>query len=183
MASAKTKVITSAILEFLYDTSNGSPYSINSLYTHVRRLRPMPYKQYYNMLYKLKLRGAIKISKQDQEVVASLTPHGLLEVLLIKAHAKRKNQEQWDGKWRMVIFDIPERNRDRRNLLRDLLTENGFYRLQESVFVHPYSLQRAVIDYLKATNLIRYIRFARMEEIDDDEDICKAFNLNKFSRK
>src|SRR3989338_4388384 len=161
MAPVKTKVITSAILEFLYDTSNGSPYSVDSLFTHVRRLRPISYKQYYNILYKLKMRGAVRLVKEGKESLAVLTPHGILEVLLIKAQAKTKDQERWDGKWRMVIFDIPERNRDRRNLLRDLLKQNGFYRLQESVFVHPYSLHRAVVDYLKATNLIRYIRFAR----------------------
>ncbi|MDD3531332.1 MAG: CRISPR-associated endonuclease Cas2 [Candidatus Pacebacteria bacterium] len=44
----------------------------------------------------------------------------------------------WDGKWRMVAFDIKEKQRKRRDELRLLLEGVGFVRLQHSVWVHPY---------------------------------------------
>lgn len=44
----------------------------------------------------------------------------------------------WDGKWRMLIFDITERRRRVRNQLRRLLHGMGFVRLQDSVWVYPY---------------------------------------------
>lgn len=44
----------------------------------------------------------------------------------------------WDGKWRVVMFDIREKRRRARAQLRSLLSGAGFLRLQDSVWVHPY---------------------------------------------
>lgn len=44
----------------------------------------------------------------------------------------------WDGKWRVVMFDIREKRRKARSRLRLLLSSAGFLRLQDSVWVYPY---------------------------------------------
>jgi phenylacetic acid degradation operon negative regulatory protein len=44
----------------------------------------------------------------------------------------------WDGKWRMVMFDIREERKRAREQLRVLLTGAGFWRIQDSVWVYPY---------------------------------------------
>lgn len=44
----------------------------------------------------------------------------------------------WDGKWRVLVFDISERRRRVRNQLRRLLEGAGFMRIQDSVWVYPY---------------------------------------------
>lgn len=43
----------------------------------------------------------------------------------------------WDGKWRMVLFDIPEKDRRLRDLLRRHLGAGHFGYLQNSVWVSP----------------------------------------------
>lgn len=171
------KKLSYIVLDFLYESSSKVPRPIDVLFSHVRAKRPITYKAYYNGLQRLKNRGVIAVHKTDGETLLKLTPKGEMEVLLAKAKLNQEVPEKWDGKWRMVIFDIPEENRDQRNLLRALLRNNGFYKLQASVFVHPYPLNREAINYLKESGLIKYIRFARMEEIDDDADLREAFNL------
>ncbi len=44
----------------------------------------------------------------------------------------------WDGKWRIIIFDVNERRRRVRDRLRRLLGGKGFVRIQDSVWVYPY---------------------------------------------
>lgn len=44
----------------------------------------------------------------------------------------------WDGKWRVVMFDIREKRRKARSRLRLLLSSAGFLRLQDSVWIYPY---------------------------------------------
>lgn len=44
-------------------------------------------------------------------------------------------EENWDGKFRLVIFDIPEQKRTVRNLLRRRLKDWGFKNWQKSVWV------------------------------------------------
>ena len=45
---------------------------------------------------------------------------------------------RWDGKWRILMFDIGEKRRRVRTRLRILLQGVGFVRLQNSVWVYPY---------------------------------------------
>lgn len=43
----------------------------------------------------------------------------------------------WDGRWRLIMFDIPEYSRASRHTIRQLLKELGFKQLQMSVWIHP----------------------------------------------
>ena len=88
-----------------------------------------------------------------------------------------RQKQMWDGKWRIVMFDIPEVARGLRNNLRDFLKQNDFVKLQDSVFVSPYSLKKVSLQYLSQSGLIEYIRFVKAEEIDDDRSLRKKFNL------
>lgn len=46
-------------------------------------------------------------------------------------------QRDWDEVWRMVIFDVPERDRNLRGKLRNRLVGEGFGCLQQSVWISP----------------------------------------------
>ncbi|HPT40102.1 MAG TPA: hypothetical protein PLQ44_00645 [Candidatus Paceibacterota bacterium] len=59
-----------------------------------------------------------------------------------------RKSKLWDGKWRIVIFDIPERFRNGRIALSRKLKELGFYSLQKSVFVFPYECENE-IDFIR----------------------------------
>ena len=75
------------------------------------------------------------------------------------------------------MFDIPEGSRDKRDKLRRLLQRSKFVKLQASVFISPFVLNREAISYLKRTGLIDYIRILRVDEIDDDKILRKHFSL------
>jgi len=47
----------------------------------------------------------------------------------------------WDGKWRLVIFDVPVGQDSRRDRLRRYLREKGFGYLQNSVWITPDPLE------------------------------------------
>lgn len=52
---------------------------------------------------------------------------------------RRFQNNKWDNKWRILIFDIEEKSRIIRDLLRKKLKELGFAQWQESVYVTPPS--------------------------------------------
>ena len=66
---------------------------------------------------------------------------------------------------------------DKRNLFRSLLYKNGFLKLQHSVYISPYPFNREAVKYLKKTGLISFIRMLKVEEMDDDKDLKKKFDL------
>lgn len=49
-------------------------------------------------------------------------------------------EESWDGKFRLVIFDIPEQKRAVRNLFRRRLKDWGFKNWQKSVWVGRHNV-------------------------------------------
>lgn len=50
--------------------------------------------------------------------------------------------KKWDKKWRVIVFDIPESQRNARDLLRNKLREWNCYKVQNSVFVCPYACEK-----------------------------------------
>jgi CRISPR-associated endonuclease Cas2 len=79
----------------------------------------------------------------------------------------------------MIMFDIPRETNDKRDKLRWLLKTSDFFKLQASVYLTPYPLNREAVTYLKNTGLIDYIRIGRLNELDDDKELIKHFKLTK----
>lgn len=50
----------------------------------------------------------------------------------------------WDRLWRVVIFDIPDTQKIKRNAFRRKLKELGFYSLQKSVWVCPFKCDKEI---------------------------------------
>lgn len=102
----------------------------------------------FNALKKLHLFECVGESK-DGGLIYRFTEKGrvmakkfLLDTLEIK------RPQKWDGKWRVVVFDIPEKYKKARYALYHKLKDLDFYPLQRSVWLHPFSCE-AEINFLK----------------------------------
>lgn len=89
-----------------------------------------------------------------------------------------KKPAQWDKKWRIVMFDIPEKLRRLRDSLRIHFREIGLIELQKSVFVFPYPCSKEVEFILEFYNARKYVRFILAEKIDNQLHLMKKFNLS-----
>ena len=136
-------------------------------------------KNFAQFVHYLAKKGFINYVDKNNERFIKLTQKGQLEALLAKARLPPEYKADWDGRWRLIIFDIPEESRDKRNLFRELLKRNSFVKLQASVFISPYALNREAIIYLRQSGLMKYIRILLIQEMDDDGDLRKKFNLKK----
>ena len=88
-----------------------------------------------------------------------------------------KKPKRWDGKWRVLIFDITEKRRRTRVQLRLTLQSFGFIRLQDSVWVYPYPCEE-LVTLLKADLKIGYaLLYLIVEEMEGDKHLRKIFNL------
>lgn len=136
------------------------------------------HENFYQIVAYLAKKGLIKYVNKDNERFIKITSQGELEALLAKAQLPEKPQK-WDGKWRVIMFDIPEESESKRNFFRSLLKKNNYIKLQHSVYVSPYSLNREAVIYLNKTGLNKFIKILKVEEMDSDKDLRKKFNLKK----
>lgn len=115
---------------------------------------------------------------KNQGGFVSLTNKGERRLLLLQNKSK-KNQKRWDGKWRIVIFDIKEKLRKQRDYFRTELYEYGFIRLQNSVWVTPYPCEEFV-ELLKTDLELKVdsVSFILAEHFDEEEKIKPIFGLS-----
>lgn len=107
-----------------------------------------------------------------------LTPKGekMLDMYTLRDNTFRSS-EHWDGKWRILIFDIPETRRRTRDRIREVLTQVGFARLQNSVWIYPYDSED-IITLLKADLKIgRDVLYLIVDSLEYDLPYRKIFNL------
>ena len=114
----------------------------------------------------------------DGSVIISLTEKGRLSALNIQFKNLNNKKEHWDGRWRMVAFDIPEECKKGRNALRYRLRMAGFYELQKSLFLYPYDCEKETKAFIKLFKLEKYVRFALLEFIDNQDNIKRFFKID-----
>lgn len=107
-----------------------------------------------------------------------LTPKGEREWRRISATGyKLKKPAKWDGKWRMLIFDIPHHRRITRDRLRQTLAMLGFVHLQHSVWLYPYDCEETIL-LLKADFRIgQDLLYIVAEKLENDRMYRERFGL------
>ncbi|MCX6722401.1 MAG: hypothetical protein NTY04_04465 [Candidatus Staskawiczbacteria bacterium] len=137
-------------------------------------------KDFKNSITELKKYKFIEKKKNyDGSVIISLTEKGKLRALNLRFKKLCNRREKWDGKWRMIAFDIPDECKKGRNALRYRARTAGFHELQESLFLYPYDCKKEIEDFIKLFKLEKYVRFAILEFIDNGDYLEKFFKLDQ----
>ena len=96
-------------------------------------------------LLRLERRGLIKITGEGKSRAIHLTGQGEEAIDRLYAGAYViPLPVRWDGKWRVVMFDVPEKRKKVRDTLRMLLRSAGFVHFQASAWVQPYPCDELV---------------------------------------
>lgn len=122
-------------------------------------------------LKRLHKRGLIEIIKRKNGIVAvTLTKEGKRKLARYQIDLLEiEKPKKWDGKWRIIIFDIPVKKNIARELLRRKMKNLGFYKLQASVFVYPfpcYEVVKFLRDYFGVSSEVEYLEVESLESQD-----------------
>lgn len=99
-----------------------------------------------------------------------------LHLLMLRQHS-RQEKKRWDKKWRVIIFDVPERKKGLREKVRNEVRAIGFVRVQDSVWIYPYDCED-LITLLKADlHIGRELLYMIVDELEGDEWLRKKFGL------
>lgn len=134
-------------------------------------------KQARGVLAKLKNLSWAEKTTIDNEPGYQITQKGEKEIDKILKPLKETGK--WDGKWRLVIFDVPETKRDDRDRLRRSLTKLGLGKLQASVWISPNDIKNEITEIEKRLQLSSAIKFFEVTRNSnlDKTIIEKSWNL------
>lgn len=127
----------------------------------------------------LKRDGLIELKTHYRKSYPILTQLGRLE---IKTRLPYKQYGPWDGKWRMVAFDIPERARKERLILVRELLKLGFAPIQKSAFISAHPLLGVVGRFTTNLGIRQHLRLYDVEKIDNEKETMEAvWNLKEIN--
>lgn len=131
----------------------------------------IPKEKLYPRFNYLEKTGCIKRNKNNFQ----LTSKGRQKAWYLKWKLKRIDIKKWDGKWRVLSFDIPENKKQLRESLRWKLVSLNFIRLHDSVWITPLPIEKEIDQLVQMLGIKYFVRYMIVERINFDNDLRKKF--------
>lgn len=115
---------------------------------------------------RLEKQAMISSREKDGQTLIEITEKGKIRLLEYDFENIAIKKKKIDGKWRLVIFDIPENKRNSRDSFRRKLLQMEFIRLQDSVFATCYPCKKEIdflVHYLGISNFVTLIKVDQIE--------------------
>jgi|SRR3989344_34962 len=162
----KRIVVKELILEALESSVDGYLRVEDFLYnTHIYARgydRPLKKSNLSLAIKHLREKGYVDKEKEGNRLIIKLTRKGKDEAILNRI----LKEENWDGNWRVVVFDIPEDMRKVRNVFRSRLKIWGFYPWQKSVWISKKDIKKPLSDFIKEMGLEKWVKIFESEDLE-----------------
>ncbi len=102
------------------------------------------------------------VEKKDNNYLLSSVGKKLASYILKR---KKALDKKWDKKYRVVIFDVPEKQRRDRNWLRNELYFLNYKQLQKSVFISKCPITEDLIKEIKRKKLGNFVNYLLVDRV------------------
>jgi phenylacetic acid degradation operon negative regulatory protein len=132
--------------------------------------------------------GLLRAVKEGRRARWHLTDEGrrLLTEGAERIYAFGAGDDDWDGRWLVVVFSVPEEQRAKRHQMRAKLEFSGFGFVQPGVAISPHLEREPVATaLLKDLDLLAGAMLLRAETADlvgTDDVLERAWNLESLAR-
>lgn len=174
-------VLTTLLLTGVIVIAATSPYFLVNLFKSnlFKNFKKYPSKKVYDTFYRLRERGFIDFNYKGNQIYFTLTEKGKKKAGWLKIdNLKIKKPKKWDGKWRILSFDIVELKRSYREALRGKLISLGFKLFQKSAWIIPYECSseiKILKDFFGLND--KEIKLITAIDIGEDKSLCEHFDL------
>ena len=119
----------------------------------------------------LKKKNLIDLYEKGDRQILEITEGGKKRVLEYKLdEMKIERPKKWDGYWRMISFDIPEKYKKARNALTSKLKDMEIYPLHKSVFICPFEFKNQIDFIGEVFDVRKFINYFLVKNLDDDQE-------------
>jgi phenylacetic acid degradation operon negative regulatory protein len=124
--------------------------------------------------------GWLEAEKQGRKSYYGLTPAVRWRVHQALGRLYKPLDTQWDGKWRVLVYTIPEERRTDRDRYRKELSVLGFGAFQPGVWVSPNDLASSALELSRAhklETLVEIFEADRVSALPDLELVARAWDI------
>lgn len=128
-------------------------------------------------LGRLVAKGLIVFEERNGKRYARITEKGERMLQMETEKVAMKKKRKWDRRWRVVIFDVPEKRKSVRASLRRFMGEYGFVRLQDSVWIYPYDCEDLIALAKANFRIGADVLYMIVERLEHDKHLREHFKL------
>ncbi len=115
--------------------------------------------------------GFAEVFQTEQSEYMRLTPLGRQKLYRDElTNTNAVMNPNWDGKWRMIILDLPEDRKSEREALRYLLKKAGFVCAKNSVWVSPFPFEHFFTNIKKDLGLTSEMLIVTTDQVDEEAE-------------
>jgi phenylacetic acid degradation operon negative regulatory protein len=126
----------------------------------------------------LKRSGYLEIVEINNAKSLRLTARGRIKALLPMGRKRHK----WDGRWRLIAFDIEEKRRRTRDVFRAQLGLLGFKMFQKSLWITPYDTSEEVEKLIDVLGLENNVDYFIADAVTNESRLINLFKLDKYNK-
>jgi len=113
--------------------------------------------------------GYIESISSDNKDYLKLTNKGKTKLNCLKLEGEGALiSPTWDGLWRIIILDLPEKRKSERDALRYLLKKAGFACIKNTVWISPHPYEHLFLNIKKDLGLGTELMIIVTEKIDEE---------------
>lgn len=83
----------------------------------------------------------------------------------------------WDGRWRLISYDIPVKSSSLCKIFREYLRAWGFYPLHESAYFHAYPCEKEIEFLREYLGIGEHVRIFTVSRIENDKLFREFFGI------
>ncbi len=124
-------------------------------------------------VYNLKKHGFLVEIENKNRKQLKLTTKGSIRLI------KPNINNHWDGYWRIIAFDIPEKYAKSRRVFRSKLSELNCKPIQKSVWISPDDIAINIEKLINLLHLQGEVNYFICKALNDENKFRRLFNIDK----
>lgn len=129
-------------------------------------------------LERLEKQRLVEKRKEGNQEIIKITEQGRHKILKFAMEELAIEKPfLWDGSWRLVSYDLPEKLKEERKILQDYLLAWGFYPWQKSVYLHAYPCEKEIEFLREYLGIGKYVRILLVSKIENDKTYREFFGV------
>jgi phenylacetic acid degradation operon negative regulatory protein len=130
--------------------------------------------------------GILKVRRNRSRSYYSLSDEGLSLMSKGERRIFERKRTGWNGLWNIVVYYIPEENREARDRLRRELAWMGFGPLTTATWISPHDLTDEVIELAEKLKVKPYIQIFQTRDRDSNDPagiVSRCWDLKKIHER
>jgi hypothetical protein len=184
MRNASTKVIVNEMLKVVgfagvLGAAVVAPNSLEAIDFFVKKYEKNKQKRSRLTRY-IKSQNLLDFTKSGDSLVVTLSEKGNSRFTKTVVWDYEIPRNGWTGKWYVMMFDIPEKQKTLRDMLARKVKEMGMLPLQDSVYVTPYPIDEFV-SFLRQSypSVMKHVLYFTATDIEGEQQLIRAFSLKQ----